>query len=58
MRKARRSALLSLLIRLPPRKVREKFLLIYELEGCQKVVNFLTEYYGIRRMKIVFNSRK
>lgn len=32
MRKARRSASLSLLIRLPPRKVREKFLLTSKLE--------------------------
>jgi len=40
------------------RKVREKFLLTYELEGCQKAVNFLTEYYGIRRMKIVVDGRR
>jgi len=45
-------------IRIPPKKVREKFLIIYELEGCQKAVNFLTEYYGVRRMKIILNGRK
>jgi hypothetical protein len=45
-------------IRLPSRKIREKFLLIYELEGCQKAVDFLTEYYGVRRMKIILDGRK
>jgi hypothetical protein len=45
-------------VRVPSRKVREKFLLIYELEGCQKAVDFLTKYYGIRRMKIVLNGHK
>jgi hypothetical protein len=38
---------------IPSKRVIEKFLLIYELEGYQKAVDFLTEYYGIRRMKIV-----
>ena len=43
---------------IPPRKVRETFLLTYELKGCQKAVNLLTEYYGIRRMKIVLDGRR
>jgi len=43
---------------IPSKKVREKFLLIYELEGCQKAVDFLTRYYGVRRIKIVLNGRK
>jgi hypothetical protein len=45
-------------IRLPSKKIRERFLLVDELEGCQKAVNFLTKYYGVRRMKIVLNGRK
>jgi hypothetical protein len=45
-------------IRVPSKKVREKFLLIYELEGCQKAVDFLTKYYGVRRMKITLNGRR
>jgi hypothetical protein len=45
-------------IRVPSKKVREMFLLIYELEGCQKAVNFLTKHYGIRPMRIVLNGRK
>jgi hypothetical protein len=28
------------------------------LKGCQKAVNSLTEYYGVRRMRIVLNGRK
>jgi len=38
--------------------VREKFLLIYELEGCQKAVNYLTRHYGIRKMKIIVDGRR
>jgi hypothetical protein len=45
-------------IRVPRRKVRERFLIIYELEGCQKAVDFLTEYYGVKRMRIILNGRK
>jgi hypothetical protein len=45
-------------LRLPSRKIREKFLLIYELEGCQKAVDFLTKYYGVRQMKIKLDGRK
>jgi hypothetical protein len=30
----------------------------YELEGCQKAVNFPSEYYGIRRMEVILNGRK
>ena len=45
-------------IRIPPKKLRERFLITYELEGCQKAVNFLTRYYGIRRMKIIVDGRR
>jgi hypothetical protein len=45
-------------IRVPSEKIRERFLLIYELEGCQKAVDFLTKYYGARRMKIILNGRR
>lgn len=45
-------------LRIPRKKVRERFLLTYELKGCQKAVDFLTEYYGVRRMKIILNGRK
>jgi len=40
------------------KKIRERFLLIYELEGCQKAVDFLTKYYGVRQMKIRLDGRK
>jgi hypothetical protein len=55
-RKARKSSV-PLSIKLPPKKVREKFQVIYELKGCQKATNFLTEYYSVRRMNIILNGR-
>jgi len=45
-------------IRIPPKRIREKFLILYELQGCQKAVNFLTEYYGVRRMRIILDGRR
>jgi hypothetical protein len=45
-------------IRIPSKRICERFLLIYELKGCQKAVDFLTEYYGIRKMRIILNGRK
>ena len=45
-------------IRMPSKKVCEKFHLTYELKGAQKAVNILTEYYGIRRMKIIVDGRR
>jgi len=45
-------------IRVPSKKVCEKFHLTYELKGAQKAVDVLTEYYGIPRMKITLNGRR
>jgi hypothetical protein len=45
-------------IRIPSKKVCEKFVLIYELEGCQTAVNYLTAYYGIRRLKLIVDGRR
>jgi hypothetical protein len=45
-------------IRLPSKKVRERFLLVYELKGCQEAVNYLTKYYGIRPMRIILKGRR
>jgi hypothetical protein len=45
-------------IKVPSKKIRERFLLVYELEGCQRAVDFLTKYYGIRKMRIILNGRK
>jgi hypothetical protein len=38
--------------------MREKFLIIYELQGCQKAVNYLTEYYGVRKMKVILDGKR
>jgi hypothetical protein len=45
-------------IRIPRKKVREQFRLIYELNGCQKAVDFLTEYYEVKRMKVILNGKR
>lgn len=45
-------------IRIPSKRIRERFWIIYELEGCQKAVNFLTECYGVRSMKIVLDGKR
>jgi len=45
-------------IRIPSKKVCEKFHLTYELKGAEKAVKVLTEFYGIRRMKIVVDGRR
>jgi hypothetical protein len=45
-------------IRIPSKRIREKFHLTYELKGAEKAVKVLTEYYGIRRMKIVVDGRR
>jgi hypothetical protein len=44
-------------IRIPSEKVCKKFHLTYELKGTQKGVDILTEYYRVRKMKIVLNGR-
>lgn len=47
-----------MLIRVPSKKILAIFLLTYELKRCQKAVDFLREYYGIRRMRIVVDGRR
>lgn len=43
-------------IRKPSKKICERFHLTYELKGAQKAVEVLTEYYGVRRMKVVLDG--
>lgn len=57
-RRKRKQAKIPLHVKLPPKRIREKFLIIYELEGCQKAVDFLTEHYGVRRMKTLLDGKK
>jgi hypothetical protein len=45
-------------IRVPPKRIREKFLITYELHGCQKAINYLTEYYGVRKMKLILDGKR
>jgi len=45
-------------IRVPSKKVCERFYLTYELKGAQKGVDVLTGYYRIPKMKIISDGRK
>jgi len=45
-------------IRMPSRKVCERFYLTYELKGAQRGADVLTRYYRVRPMKIVLDGRK
>ncbi len=45
-------------IRIPSKRMCQKFHLAYELNGAQKGVDVLTEYYGIGRMKISVDGRR
>jgi len=45
-------------IRMPSRKVCERFYLTYELRGAQRGADVLTKYYRVRPMKIVLDGRK
>jgi hypothetical protein len=58
MRKVRKSFSPTLSVKLPPMKIKDKFLIIYELEGCQKAVDYLTKYYKVKRMKIVLDGKR
>jgi len=42
----------------PSKRVCEKFRLVYELQGAQKAIDYLSNHYGIRSMKIIVNGRK
>ena len=46
MQKARKSPSVLLRVKLSPKNVREKFLIVYGLEGCQKAVNYLTKLWS------------
>lgn len=45
-------------IRVPSKRVLERFHLTYELEGVQKGIDALTRYYRVPKMKIVLNGRR
>jgi hypothetical protein len=57
-RKTKKKCNFSLSVKLWPKKVRAKFLIVYELNGCQKAVNFLSNYYKVTKLKIILNGRK
>ena len=45
-------------IRVPSKRVLERFRLTYELKGAHKGVDILTKHYRIPRMKIILDGRR
>lgn len=45
-------------IRVPPKRVREQFTIVYELHGAQRAVNYLSQFYSLGKMKIILNGKK
>jgi hypothetical protein len=45
-------------MKLPSKRICQKFSVTYDLKGCQKAVDFLAQYYGIRRMKIILDGKR
>jgi len=45
-------------VRVPSKRVLERFRLTYELEGAQKGTDVLAHYYRIPKMKIILNGRR
>ena len=45
-------------IRVPRKRIRAEFNLIYEIQGCQRAINYLSKFYRIPRMRIIVNGRK
>ena len=45
-------------IRVPCKKIRAEFFLIYETQGCQRAINYLCKYYRVRRMGIVLDGKR
>ena len=44
-------------LRIPSKRVCERFHLTYELKGAQKGIDVLTEYYKVRMMKITVHGK-
>jgi hypothetical protein len=47
----------KLSVKLPSQKIRNTFLLIYEFKGCQKATNYLSEYYSIKKIKLLYKNK-
>lgn len=45
-------------VKIPSKKIREEFVLTCELKGCQKAVDFLAEYYRVRRMRVILDGKR
>lgn len=45
-------------VRVPPKRVREEFILTCELKGSQKGIDLLSEHYGVKTMKVILDGRR
>ena len=45
-------------LRIPSKRIRERFITTYELKGAQNAVDFLSEHYQVRRMKVVLDGKR
>jgi hypothetical protein len=56
MRKPKTAPALSM--KIPPKRVRKKFLAVYEMYGCVKAINYLSNFYKVERMYIIIDGKK
>jgi hypothetical protein len=49
---------LPLRIRIPPKRIRERFKIVYELEGAQRAVDYLCKFYKVRRMRVILDGKR
>ena len=33
-------------------------MIVYEMEGCQRAIDYLCKYYGVRKMRIVLDGKR
>ena len=45
-------------LRVPCGRIRAEFHLTYEMQGCQRAVDYLCKYYRVRRMRIVLDGKR
>jgi len=38
--------------------MREKFLICYELNGAQRAIDLMCNFYGVPRMRVILNGRR
>ena len=47
-----------LIVKIPPKRVREEFALACKLRGYQRGIDLLSAYYCVKKMKVVLDGRR